>query len=473
MSRGLLMSRRGFLRGAGGITLALPLMPSLGCNRSDPQATLQALGPKNSTRGLTSSGFPKRLVIFYKPNGFHRDWFPVTGSETNFDLSSTILAPIAHHKERLLLLQGLDMAAHNEGPGEPHQQGMALLTGRPLNQGTMVGGDGTQAGWASGISLDQFVAQEIGGGNRFGSRQFGVQSTTLHGIGTEVRTVLSYAGPDAPIPNEDNPYNAMNSLFADFSTEPYELEKLRARRRSVLDAVASQFDRIRNDVDAQDRRKLDQHATAVRDIERRIESMAGPNFSCQVPTFEGSPVDIGHVDNYGAVGRLQMDLMVSALACDLTRVATIQWSAATNNRPYPFLSYQGQPLNIDEHVTGHEPDSNTDAWGRIRVINEWYAQQLRYLLDTMAAVPEGNGTLLDHSIVVVLSEITMGNTHSHMDIPFLLAGGAEYFRMGRMLNYEGTKQHNDLWVSLLNAMDIPNTTFGAPEFCNGPLSGLT
>ena len=124
-----------------------------------------------------------------------------------------------------------------------------------------------------------------------------------------------------------------------------------------------------------------------------------------------------------------------AFACDITRVATLQFSASTNNRPYPFLQYNGSPIVDDEHILGHQPDEDAVAWGKLRVIRQWYAEQLAYLLGKLEAVPEGEGTMLDNTIIMLGSELSRGNTHSHMEAPFILAGGGGEFAMGRNLDF--------------------------------------
>jgi hypothetical protein len=168
-----------------------------------------------------------------------------------------------------------------------------------------------------------------------------------------------------------------------------------------------------------------------------------------------------------------MDMLSMAFACDITRVATLQWSASTNNRPYPFLSYNGQPIVDDEHILGHQPDTDVDAWGKLRVIRRWYSDQLAYLLGKLDAVPEGEGTMLDNTLVVLGSELSRGNTHSHMDAPFIIAGGAGAFAMNRSLDFSGGDvSHNNLLVAMLNAMGVDASEFGDPTFCNRPLTEL-
>jgi hypothetical protein len=456
------IARRTFLRGVGGAGLALPLFSSISC--------APGAGTGSVRQGL--SGFPLRFVVWYMPNGnISRELPPA------WDFTGSVMEPLIPFQSKLLLLTGLDMSVHNQGPGEPHQQGMAFLTGRRLNPGVMVGGDGTLAGWASGISVDQRIADEIGTTTPKRSLHFGVQSTNYGG--TEVRTVMSYRGADDPIANEISPWAMYNSAFSELGADPAVLEARRIRRRSILDLVGRQYETVIPKLSSDDRRKLDQHLTSIRDVEMRLDNPSAElGGSCSVPDVgpEFSPTDPAA---YPMIGRLHMDLLAMSLACDVTRVATIQWSASTNNRPYPFLSYDEgtgagpQPIQGDEHILGHEPDSTVSAWNKLRVIRRWYMEQLAYLLGKLESIPEGDGTMLDNTVVLLGSEISAGNSHSHMDAPFLIAGSAAgYFGTNRRLDF-GEVPHNDLLVSLLQSMGLPDTTFGEPEFCTGPLTGLT
>jgi hypothetical protein len=181
---------------------------------------------------------------------------------------------------------------------------------------------------------------------------------------------------------------------------------------------------------------------------------------------------LGQPENFAAIGKLQMDMVAMAFACDITRVATLQWSASTNNRSYPFLNFNGDPIE-DEHVLGHSPDSNVEAWNKLAVVRRWYAEQLAYLMAKLDAVEEGEGTMLDNTIIMLGSEVAVGNSHSHMDAPFILAGGGGEFAMGRNLDFSnGEVPHNNLLVALMNAMGVPATTFGDPGSCNRPLDEL-
>jgi hypothetical protein len=465
MSRADWMSRRNFLRGVGGVSLALPLFSSIGCKSSSSSA-VEKLG----SAALANTGFPKRFIVIYTPNGNIGHELP-----PGMEFAGTIMEPLTPFKDKMLVLTGLDLSVCDKPPGEPHQSGMAFLTGRGLNPGNMVGGDGTLAGWGSGISVDQEIAAAIGAGTKHKSLHFGVQSTAYGG--TEVRTVISYTGSDQPIANEVSPYSMFNLVFAGLGQDPAGVAKLLARRKSVLDTVGKQYDTLTPKLGPEDRLKLSQHLEAIRDVEKRLENPAGTiGEYCKVPDT-GSPIDLNDPMNYPIIGKLHMDMLVMALACDVTRVATLQWSASTNNKPYPFLSYDSgsgpQPILDDEHVMGHQPDEDVHSWNKLRIIRRWYMEQLAYLLGKLNEIKEGEGTMLDNTVVLVASEITRGNTHSHTDAPFLLAGsGGGYFKTGRSLSFVDKVPHNNLLVSIMNAMGMPVTTFGDPEYCTGALPEL-
>jgi hypothetical protein len=442
------------MAGACGVSVALPLMTSL-----------------SRSSFAQASAFPKRFIVFYTPNGNIE-------LPSSMEFSGSILEPLTPFKNKLLVLSGLDLSVHDLPPGEPHQQGMVFLTGRPLNPGNQVGGDGSLAGWGSGISVDQEIAAAIGQDTPHKSLHFGVQSTAYGG--TEVRTVISYAGSDQPIANETNPYTMFDLVFSKLGADPLGVEKVRQRRKSVLDAVGQQYTKVSAQLGAEDRVKLEQHLTAIRDVEMRLDNPGGTlGGSCQLPVT-GNPIDLNAPSSFPLIGKLQMDLLVMALRCDLTRVATLQWSASTNNKPYPFLTYDAgdgagpKPIVGDEHVMGHQPDSDVHAWGQLRVIRRWYMEQFAYLLAALDATPEGEGTMLDNTAILLGSEVARGNTHSHKDAPFLVAGSAGgALKTGQFLNFNGNVPHNNLLISLLNAMGVETNSFGMPEYCSGPLSGLT
>ncbi len=457
------LSRRLLLRGTGGAAFSLPLFHSLGCVDS-------ALRPEQAAKAVSKQAltFPKRIIFFYVPNG--NLFLP-----SSMDFSGSVLEPLTPFKQKMVVVKGLDLLANDIGPGEPHQQGMALLTGQKLNTGSQVGGDGSLSGWASNLSVDQAIANVIGIGTRFKTLNVGVQSTQYGG--TEVRTVLSYLGNDQPVANETSPWALYERVFSQLGTDLVALGRERRRRHAAIDLVKDRFARLAPKLSADDRQKLEKHLTSVRDVELRLDNPAGTlGSACSQPAL-GTAINLSDPANYAVLGKLQMDLVSMALSCDLTRVVTLQWSASTNNRPYPFLEYDDgtgpKPILDDEHILGHQPDSDVHAWGKLAVIRRWYMDQLAYLLTRLNSVAEGNGTLLDNTVVVLCTEIAKGNTHSHKDAPFLLCGGAGgAWQTHRHLTFSNDVPHNNLLVSLLNAMGIPATTFGDPAHCTGPLAGL-
>jgi hypothetical protein len=432
-------------------------------------ATIPLLNAERATG--QDAMFPRRLLIFYTPNGtIGPEWKP-TGSETDFSFGR-ILAPLEPHRSKLLVLSGVDMALADSGYGSHHTRGIGgLLTGRPILSGTFESAGPPTAGWGSGISIDQHIAKTLTPDTPFRTLELGVQV-----IDAEVRGRISYLGASQPVPPIESPYDAFDRLFGSVmpggSTDPA-LERLRRERQTVLDLVREELSDVRSRVGADDRLKLDAHIESVREIERRLGSQTTePGGNCQIPSV-GDRLDIQAPANMPTIGKLQMDLAAAALACDLTRIVTLQWTYAESNQTFPFL-------DIDQfhHVMSHAGDADADARENLTKINVWYAEQLAYLLDKLASYGEGEATLLDNTVVLWCNEVGKGNNHSHRDLPFLLAGSCGgHFRTGRFVDYlsgGGTGHpHNNLLVSLAQAMGTTDTSFGDPEHCTGPLPMLT
>jgi hypothetical protein len=441
-SQNLGIDRRNFLRCGAGAVLGLPLLSSLARAQGRPEAA-----------------FPRRLVFFFTPNGFNPEvWFPAAGStERDFTLGR-VLTPLRNLSHRVIMTEGIDLASAGLGPGEPHQAGMgALLTGSHLQPGNFVGGDGTLAGWSDGTSVDQLIAREIGRSTRFASLELGLRIT-----GSEVRHRICYAGPANPLQPEESPRAVYGRLFSEANPADPALAARLRERRSVLDAVRQQFDRARRNVAADDRARLDAHADLVRDLERRLDAAAS---QCATPD-QPPALNPNDENNMGQLAPLQVDMAVAALACDQTRVITLQMSSGANNIRFVHLnSFQ------DDHQLSHAGAADGEAREAWAVRQTWYAEQFRRLLDGLAAVPEGDGTLLDHTTVVWCSELAQGNTHSHQNMPFLLAGGGAGFEMGRFLSFDH-RPHNDLLLSLAHAYGVPLATIGDAQLCTGPIAEL-
>jgi hypothetical protein len=452
-----------------------------GWRRREALQALGALGavPLLEAGAAAQAQAPRRLLVFYTPNAvIGPEWRP-KGSETGFTLGR-ILAPLEPHRSKLLVLGGINMALADAGFGSHHTRGMGgLLTGRPILMGTFKSAGPPTAGWASGISVDQHIARTVGASTRFRSLELGVRV-----IDAEVRGRLSYLGASQPVPPMESPYDVFDRIFAGVAPQPGGgapppdpgLDRLRKERQSVLDFLKEELSFVRGRVSADDRSKLDTHTESLRDIERRlgVGTMSPPApvaAGCQ-PPMVGARMDVAAVANMPAVGRLQMDLAAAAFACDLTRVITLQWTYAESDQTFPFIQVNGQ-----HHAMSHASDTDAAAQENLTKIDVWYAEQMKYLLDKLSSYGESGKTVLDNSAVLWMSEVGKGNNHSHRDLPCVLAGSAAgVFRSGRFVDYmaggAAGQPHNNLLLSLANAMGIKDATFGDPQHCTGPLPGL-
>lgn len=453
------ISRRVVLGGLGGIAVGLPLFDSMFTSSGSKPASSASRVP-----------YPKRFIVFFQPNGvIPASWFPRPGeTESEFELGPVHRDALSVFRSDLIFLRGVDMIASDSGPGDEHQRGMGtVLTGRPLLPGDFVGGTGLRAGWASGPSIDQRIAAELSKDTPFRSLELGVRAT-----GGEVRHRLSYIAAGRPLPAENDPAAVFRRLFAGRTTDAERLGAILSRRRSVLDAVTRELDRVSKELGVGDRLKLEAHLELLRDVERRLER----DYVALAETLErercgprNAPARILADDENAMpiVSRVQIDLLVMALACDLARVATIQYSNAENHIRFPWIASLG-----DGHALSHAGPSASLQNEEYEARTKWYAGEFAYLLGRLGAVPEGDGTLLDNTAVLWVSELAYGSTHSHLDMPFVLAGGAGgALRTGRYVRFEH-RPHNELLVSLLHAMGIAEDAFGEPGIGTGPLPGL-
>ena len=446
------LSRRAVLRGLGGTVIALPFLDAM-------------TGWKPAS--AQSQTLPKRFVVWYTPNGTVPKNFWPTGTETTFTLSR-ILAPLQRHKNDLLILRGVDMLSALSGPGDAHQKGTGqCLTATELQEGDFLGDAGESAGWADNMSIDQKIASHIGQETLFSSLELGVAVQ-----GSDVGARICYRGPAQPLPPENSPYAAYQRMFGEASADPAALARKQAQRTAVLDRVSGDYNRLRSKLGASDREKLDIHVGAINEIQKRLEKgVVEFGGQCQ-PLTLGDPVEASRYSNMPIVGTLQMDLLAMALACDITRVASIMW---TRSASYPVFTWiPGTNITDGHHSLAHKGDENTAKVEQNTLINIWYAEQLAYLIDKLKAIPEGNGTVFDNTVIFVTNEQSRGNNHDRREMPYLLCGSAGgHFRTGRYLTMSSETAHNKLLVSLLHAFGIQEDKFGNSEYGTGPIAGLT
>jgi Protein of unknown function (DUF1552) len=453
------LGRRSFLAGAGAATLLAPFA--------------HHFAGRGASRARAQDDLPKRLLVVFSPNGTAwEEWTP-DGGETDFRLKR-ILAPLERHRDKLLILSGLDMLSTDAGPGDGHQKGMGhVLTGVELLSGDTMGGCDScpPVSWSSGASIDQAVAQHISRSvtTPFPSLELGCRVSDSENVWTR----MSYTAASAPLPPENDPARAFASVFGDPTLDPGEVRRRLALRQSVLDHNLGDFARTRRVLSGADRERFDRHMATVRDIELRLGSTGTVGAACMRPDVP-STIDFRANDVYPEVVRLQSEIMAMTFACDLTRVGSIMWTNSVGNIPFPWLGFSDL-----HHDLSHEGDSNGDAIGKIIAINEWYSQQFAYLLDQLDAIPEGDGeSVLDHTLVVWVNELGRGNSHSLRNIPFVLAGnvpgamGAPDFRMGRHVRFDGERTHNDLWTTVAQSFGLDVDRWGDLRYSNGPLAGL-
>ncbi len=446
MPRPFRISRRMMLRGLGGAALALPHLEAMG----------------------QSAPFPKRFVVFFSPNGTVPGTFWPTGTETNFVLPE-ILKPLERHKAEMLVLDDVDMKSASSGPGQGHNAGMGhCLTGIEMLPGPDKGG----AGLGGGISIDQAVANVIGTKTAFKSLELGIQAWGTGGPTTvDAWSRLNFSGPGVYVPVENSPWNAFNRVFANVGSggNPPPPDPNLARRKTILDAVYADYVDFRKKLGAEDRQRLDSHVNSIQSLQAQLNTVPPmPTLTCGRPTLAPA-VDVNANNNFPIVGKAQMDVAAAALACNLTNVVTLQWERAFGKAKYSFIPNSN--MSSDHHGLSH--DTGSSALAQLTQINAWIAEQLASFIDRLKSYKEGSGTVFDNTAILWCNELGEGSTHTHSRIPWVLmgkAGGA--LRSGRYLRFNHAP-HNNLMVSILNAMGSPATTFGNPKFCTGPLPGLT
>ena len=428
-------TRRQFLRHLGVSAATMPFLAGL------PSLTGAPLPQKR-----------QRVIIMFSPNGTLPNEFWPEQSATDFVLKP-IMQPLEPFKDRTLVLNGVFNKIR--GDGDSHMRGMScLLTGSELLPGNIRGGGGSPAGWAGGISIDQeiknFLQSRPDKRTRFGSLEFGVAVPDR----ADPWTRMSYAGANQPIAPVDNPYQMFGKLYGKM--------KDRDSLVSVLDDVRDDLKRVSAKLSARDKALLDQHVTLVRNLEQELKrNDADAKLPHPMPELDPS-VELVN-DNTPQISRMQIDLLVNSLANDMTRVATLQYMRSVGQAQMRWLGIQE-----GHHTLSHEPDTNQDAHDKLQKINTWFCGELAYLAKRLAETPEptGDGSMLDHTLIVWTNELGKGNSHTLDNIPCVIVGGAPGFKMGRSLKLDKVA-HNRLWLSLAHAMGHELKTFGKAELCEG------
>lgn len=449
------LTRRTLLRGAGHVAIGLPFLEAM-------------LRPLQTHAQAVQA--PLRFVVFYSPGGTLLDQWRPTGNETQFALGD-MMSPLAPHQQDLLLIDGLNLSITERGVGHPHSRGMAgLLTGTELLAGTFVTGGGN-ASFANGPSLDQVIARRISQGTKFPSLEFSAAwaisgRSTMDGAVAETSNAadqITYGGARQPIPPMIRTQVAWDRVFKDLGvTTPDAAAELERRKQvSILDAVLEQYSGVSAQLGAEDRARLEEHATLIREMQMSLGT-PGSGESCSVP---GQPPAIDM--DVPTKGKWMTDLLVASLACNATRVATMQWADSESKFPLNFA-----PLNLSDHHHGYQHDSAFNPTALFKIY-QWFGSNFAYLLQKLKSVSEGDGTLLDNTVVLWVTEIQDPPSHNQTNTPFMIAGGKNAgIRTGRWLKVPA-QPHNNLLVTLNRVFGGTEATFGHADYNTGALAGLT
>ena len=428
----IMRTRRAFLRDLGLSAAALPFVSGL-----------------PSLYGAENPAPRQRLIIMFSPNGtLPPDFWPDHPGELG-ELKP-ILEPLKDYKERMLLLKGLSNRIRGDGDG--HMRGMScLLTGIELLPGNIQGGSDTPAGWANGISIDQelknFLQKNSATSTRFGSLEFGVAVPRR----ADPWTRMVYAGSNKPVAPIDDPYQMLNKLYGKM--------KDKATLVGLLDDVSDDLKKVSKKISKEDRRLLADHLDLVRAMERELKRADDKKLVHPEPELDPN-IELVN-DNTPEVSRMQIDLLVNAMANDMTRIATLQYMRSVGQARMRWL-------NVEEghHSLSHEGDDNKNAQDKLRRINTWFAQELAYLTKKLAETPEpgGTGSMLDHTTIIWTNELGKGNSHTHNNIPFLVLGNGAGFKMGQCHDFKG-QSHNRFLLSLAHSFGHQLKTFGSAKHC--------
>jgi hypothetical protein len=431
--------RRTFLRGVGA-TLALPLLDSM-------RPAAAALSPATP---------PVRLGYVYTPNGIIGAcdksprpfmWTPKTAG-ANFEFSPTMKA-LEPFRDQVNVFSGLAQVtgrALGDGPGDHARATATFLTGvHPYKTGG--------ADFKLGISADQIAARELGKYTQLSSLEIGLETQPLAGNCDSGYTCaymsMSWRGPTSPLPAEINPRAVFERLFGDGdSTDPKTRMTRLESQKSVLDYVTGSLSRLQMKVGNGDKRKLEEYLEAVRDIERRIQLAEEQNATLELPHIE-RPSAIP--DDYLQYTKLMLDMQVVAWQTDMTRVASFMLGRDGSNRAYREIGISDGHHSISHH------QGDQEKVDKLIKIDELHVSMFAYLLDKLKNTPDGDGNLLDHSLVLFGSSISESNIHTHDDLPIVLAGSANgQLKGNRHLAYSKETPLNNLFLNMFDLAGIPH-----------------
>jgi hypothetical protein len=429
------LSRRTFLQGVG-MAVALPMLDAMTPALAAPADKIKV---------------PTRLMFGYVPNGIEMKAWTPKGVGKDFEFTR-ILKPLEPFRDDLLVLTGL---AHRTGAtkeaGDHARAGGTYLTGvHPKRT--------TGADIEVGISVDQVAALALGAKTRLASLELGCEATRMvgscdAGYSCAYQNSLAWRTPSTPMPPEINPRLVFERLYGSLETslDPKVQAELNEDRKSILDFINERTRKLVGTLGPSDRRKLDEYLTAIREIERRIARVESENQQLrpEIDKPTGIPTDFTeHV-------RLMHDLLVVAFQADITRISTLLYSREGSNRAYPMLGF----------TDGHHPITHhrylPDLVEKVTKINCYHLEQFAYFVGKLKSIQEGDGTLLDHSMIIYGSSLSDGNSHSHVKLPVIMLGrGDGSIKPGRHLVYADQPPMTNFYLNVLDRLGVPTEKLG-------------
>jgi len=432
------LDRRMFLRGVG-TALSLPLLDSM-----IPAMAATRVSPAKPAI---------RMGFCYVPNGIiPKDWLPkAVGKDFEFMPTMKALEPF---RDKVLVVSNLAQIngrALGDGAGDHARAGATWLTG--VHPKKTEGAD-----IHAGISADQLAAKELSKVTQFGSLEIGLEENYLaggcdSGYSCAYTNTISWRGPTTPNPSEISPRAVFERLFGDGETTDPKARIARMNQdRSILDFVRGDVARLTPGLGNRDKSKLDEYLDSIRDIERRIQKAEQQSATMKLPVMERP---MGIPETFEEHAKLMSDLMVIAFQTDMTRVITFMMAREGSNRSYREI---GIP---DGHhsVTHHQNDPAKIA--KTQKIDELHLRSFAYLVKRLNETQDGDGTLLDHTMLLYGSSIRDGNVHDHHDLPLVLVGGNSVnIKGGRHVRYKPETPMNNLLLTLLDKAGVPGETLG-------------
>ncbi len=442
------ISRRALLTAVGASALTVPLL-------------------NGSLTKAQEATFPKRIFFVVTSNGTIPDAFWPTMSGDSLILPE-ICSPLEAYKSKLLFPRGIDLKVWTEdnpfgGNGDAHHNYGSILTGTQIATGDPPhdpGGPGLAL--ASSKSIDIHMGEML-------SQKFSLPFNTLNvrarGSDGSGSSCVSWSGDRAPVTSERDPEKLFETLFAGYTPEGPDpaFVKARIKERSILDYVGKSLEQQSVHLGMEDRHKLQLHLESIRDLERQLDLRKDAP-GCEPPDAVLS-TDYQQADMFPTYIDTQIDLMVAAMACDMTRVATFVISDSSAYDTYfPFLDIVQTGIEFPtrhQHDIAHRPgDNNHD---KIEV-EKWQMTKFQYLLQKLDAIPEGDGTMLDNTCILWLNSMNDGFSHTVLNLPIIVAAGDNIpIRTNRLIDYEGAP-HNPLLAALANAMDVPMESWGDARY---------